>query len=196
MGSGGVVTALLHSESGAGAGAYNSFDRWSTSLRGDAGSEGARLVTVHEALHAALNDTTAFGVLLAACVDLGRGVAQSVIAAALIAGLLTVLGATAIPAAVVTAVVPLFFDVRRVSLTPGEEYLLAELVARKESLDGTLTPRELYDQLTDEVRGQLSFMDFTDFLDTCHRAGLADTSATGTITLRPTEAARFRITLT
>lgn len=128
-------------------------------------------------------------------VDLGRGVAQSVIAAALIAGLLTVLGATAIPAAVVTAVVPLFFDVRRVSLTPGEEYLLAELVARKESLDGTLTPRELYDQLTDEVRGQLSFMDFTDFLDTCHRAGLADTSATGTITLRPTEAARFRITL-
>lgn len=129
-------------------------------------------------------------------VDLVRGVAQSVIAAALIAGLLTVLGATAIPAAVVTAVVPLFFDVRRVSLTPGEEYLLAELVARKESLDGTLTARELYDQLTDEVRGQLSFMDFTDFLDTCHRAGLADTSATGTITLRPTEAARFRITLT
>lgn len=61
MGSGGVVTALLHSESGAGAGAYNSFDRWSTSLRGDAGSEGAKLVTVHEALHAALNDTTAFG---------------------------------------------------------------------------------------------------------------------------------------
>lgn len=128
-------------------------------------------------------------------VDLGRGVAQSVIAAALIAGLLTVLGATAIPAAVVTAVVPLFFDVSRVSLTPGEEYLLAELVARKESLDGTLTPRELYDQLTDDVREQLSFMDFTDFLDTCHRAGLADTSATGTIMLRPSEAARFRITL-
>lgn len=72
MGSGGVVTALLHSESGAGAGAYNSFDRWSISLRSDAGSAGAKLVTVHEALHAALNDTTAFGVLLAARVALDQ----------------------------------------------------------------------------------------------------------------------------
>jgi hypothetical protein len=61
------LTALLHSEANAGAGAYNSFDRWSTALRGDAASDGARLVTVHEALHAALNDTTAYGVLLAAC---------------------------------------------------------------------------------------------------------------------------------
>jgi len=72
MDSSGLVTALLHSESGSGAGAYNSFDRWSTSLRGDAGSDGARLVTVHEALHAALNDTTAFGVLVAACAVLGQ----------------------------------------------------------------------------------------------------------------------------
>jgi hypothetical protein len=82
VGSGGVVTALLHSESGAGAGAYNSFDRWSTSLRGDAGSEGAKLVTVHEALHAALNDTTAFGVLLAACAALeqaGGGAPEGVL---------------------------------------------------------------------------------------------------------------------
>ena len=72
MDSGGLVTALLHSESGSGAGAYNSFDRWSTSLRSDAGSDGARLVTVHEALHAALNDTTAFGALVAACAVLGQ----------------------------------------------------------------------------------------------------------------------------
>jgi hypothetical protein len=128
-------------------------------------------------------------------VDLRRGAVQSVIAAALIAGLLIALGATAIPAAVVTAVVPLFFDIKRVALTPGQEYLLAELVGHKETLDGTRTPRELYDQLTDEVRAQLSFMDFADFLDTCRRAGLADTSPTGTVTVRPTDDARFRITL-
>ena len=127
-------------------------------------------------------------------VDLRRGAVQSVIAAALIGGLLIALGATAIPAAVVTAVVPLFFDIKRVALTPGQEYLLAELVGHKEALDGTRTPRELYDQLTDEVRGQLSYMDFADFLDTCRRAGLADTSATGTVTVRPTDDARFRVT--
>lgn len=128
-------------------------------------------------------------------VDLRRGAVQSVIAAALIGGLLIALGATAIPAAVVTAVVPLFFDIKRVALTPGQEYLLAELVGHKEALDGTRTPRELYDQLTDEVRAQLSFMDFADFLDTCRRAGLADTSATGTVAVRPADGARFRITL-
>ena len=127
-------------------------------------------------------------------VDLRRGAVQSVIAAALIGGLLIALGATAIPAAVVTAVVPLFFDIKRVALTPGQEYLLAELVGHKEALDGTRTPRELYDQLTDEVRGQLSYMDFADFLDTCRRAGLADTSGTGTVTVRPSDDARFRIT--
>jgi hypothetical protein len=128
-------------------------------------------------------------------VDLRRGAVQSVIAAALIGGLLIALGATAIPAAVVTAVVPLFFDIKRVTLTPGQEYLLAELVGHKEALDGTRTPRELYDQLTDEVRGQLSYMDFADFLDTCRRAGLADTSGSGTVTVRPADDARFRITL-
>ena len=128
-------------------------------------------------------------------VDLRRGAVQSVIAAALIAGLLVALGATAIPAAVVTAVVPMFFDIQRVALTPGQEYLLAELVGHKEALDGTRTARELYDQLTEEVRLQLSFMDFADFLDTCRRAGLADTSATGAVTVRPAGEARFRITL-
>ena len=127
-------------------------------------------------------------------VDLRRGAVQSVIAAALIGGLLIALGATAIPAAVVTAVVPLFFDIKRVTLTPGQEYLLAEVVGHKEALDGTRTPRELYDQLTDEVRGQLSYMDFADFLDTCRRAGLADTSGAGTVTVRPSDDARFRIT--
>lgn len=120
---------------------------------------------------------------------------QSVIAAALIAGLLVALGATAIPAAVVPAVVPLFSDIKRVTLTPGREYLLAELVAHKEALDGIHTSRELYDRLNKEVRSQLSFMDFVDFLDTCRRAGLADTSATGTVTVRTTADARFRITL-
>jgi len=127
-------------------------------------------------------------------VDLRRGAVQSVIAAALIGGLLIALGATAIPAAVVTAVVPLFFDIKRVALTPGQEYLLTELVGHKEALDGTRTPRELYDQLTDEVRGQLSYMDFADFLDTCRRAGLADTSGAGTVTVRSADDARFRIT--
>ena len=39
-----------------------------------------------------------------------------------------------------------------------------------------------------------SYMDFADFLDTCRRAGLADTSGAGTVTVRPADDARFRVT--
>jgi hypothetical protein len=127
-------------------------------------------------------------------VDLRRGAVQGVIAAALIAGLLATLGATQIPAAVATAVVPLFFDVRKVVLTPGQEYLLADLVAHREALAGTLTAQDLYARLDEDVRSSLSFMDFADFLDTCRRAGLADPGTDGTVTLRPADHARFRVT--
>jgi hypothetical protein len=66
------LAAALHSDSGQGQGSYNSFDEWSVALRGSAGSTGSRLVTAHEAMHAALNDVTAYGMLLAACAVLSR----------------------------------------------------------------------------------------------------------------------------
>jgi hypothetical protein len=66
------ITALLHSDYNDGRGSYNSFDRWSVALRSSSGSVGSRLVTVHEAVHATLNDVTAYGVLLAVHVAMGR----------------------------------------------------------------------------------------------------------------------------
>lgn len=67
-----ALSALLHSESGHGAGSYNSFDQWSVTLRESPGTVGARLVTAHEAMHASLNDVTAYGVLLAARAVIAR----------------------------------------------------------------------------------------------------------------------------
>jgi hypothetical protein len=63
--------ALLHGESSGGSGRYNNLDQWSVSLSGQE-SVGARLVTVHEALHVVLNDSTATGIRLAACAVLAR----------------------------------------------------------------------------------------------------------------------------
>ena len=128
-------------------------------------------------------------------VNLSRGAVQTVVATALVAGLLVVFGAAQIPAAVATAVVPLLFDVERIRLTPGQEYLLAELVAHREALDGSMTPRELYEKLPPDTRAQLPFMEFADFLRTCYEAGLADVAESGTVQLRPGDRARFRITL-
>jgi hypothetical protein len=90
--------------------------------------------------------------------------------------------------------VPLFFDVSRVTLTPGQEYLLGELVAHKEALDGTLGPEQLYERLSPGAREGLSKIDFVHFLDVCRRAGLADPGPDGTVELGPCDKARFRIT--
>jgi hypothetical protein len=127
-------------------------------------------------------------------VSVQRAAVQAILAAALIAGLLVVLGASGIPPAVVTAVIPLLFDVQRVTLSPGEKYLLAELVGHREALDGTLTARQLYGRLDAETQSKLSFPQFLDFIATCRQAGLADTSATGTVTVRSSDDTRFRIT--
>ncbi|MCD0453776.1 hypothetical protein LO762_32015 [Actinocorallia sp. API 0066] len=60
------LEGLLRGAAGAGSGNYNHYDAWNVSLGGeDVSSERARLVTVHEALHATLNDCTAFGTGLA-----------------------------------------------------------------------------------------------------------------------------------
>ncbi|MCY1141006.1 hypothetical protein OWR29_23665 [Actinoplanes sp. Pm04-4] len=68
-----LVQLLLAGAAEAGEGGYNNFDAWSTNLRGtDADSPGGRLVTAHEALHSVLNDTTGYGMALAAYAVLSR----------------------------------------------------------------------------------------------------------------------------
>jgi hypothetical protein len=61
------LVTLLGGVSLGGEGGYNGVDAWWTALRdGHDDATGDRLVTVHEAFHATLNDCTAFGVELAA----------------------------------------------------------------------------------------------------------------------------------
>jgi hypothetical protein len=62
-----LLGLLLHGSSSGGAGAYNNLDVFTTALGpGLPDSPAARLVTAHEAMHVALNDSTAFGTALAA----------------------------------------------------------------------------------------------------------------------------------
>jgi len=119
---------------------------------------------------------------------------KGVLGGALLAGLLVAVGATGIPAAVLAAVVPTLFDVEKVRLTPRQEYILADLVGHKDALDGTLSTDQLYDRLPPETQAEVSRLDFAEFLDACRRAGLADYGPDGTVTLKPSDKARFRIT--
>ncbi|MDQ1250277.1 MAG: hypothetical protein QG597_4656 [Actinomycetota bacterium] len=128
-------------------------------------------------------------------VDMHKGLVQSVVAGALIAGLLVVLGSTQIPAALVPTIIPLFFDVEKVRLTAGQEHLLAEIVARSERADGSLTIDELYGQLPAPTRDAVSHLDFVDFIEACRRAGVADVAPDDTVALRALDQATFRVTL-
>jgi hypothetical protein len=127
-------------------------------------------------------------------VKLAGSSVKGVLVGALLAGLLVAVGATGIPAAVVAAIVPSLFDIEKVRLTPSQEYVLADLVGHRDAFDPTLTADELYDRLSAQTRAEVSRLDFTEFLDACRRAGLADLGPDGTVTLRPSDKARFRIT--
>lgn len=127
-------------------------------------------------------------------VSLAGSSVKGVLGGALLAGLLVAVGATGIPAAVVAAIVPNLFDIEKVRLTASQEYVLADLVGHRDALDGTLTADQLYDRLPIETRAEVSRLDFAEFLDSCQRAGLADFGPDNTVTLQPSDKARFRIT--
>lgn len=128
-------------------------------------------------------------------IDLSKTAVQAGLVTAFLGGALTVLGADQIPVEVLPTVIPLVFDIRRARLTPGEEYVLAELTMHPDVRDGKLTAAQLYDTLPAQIRDDLSEVDFQDFLDACRRAGVADQQDDGTIALKPVTEAGFRLTI-
>lgn len=127
-------------------------------------------------------------------VDLSQGAARTAVAMAFVAGLLVLLGAPQVAPAVVTTVVPLLFDVRRVRLSESQGCVLAELVRNPDVVEGRLTPEQMHTLLPAAVRADFSLLDLQDFLGVCRRAGVADFAEDGTATVRPEAKARFRVT--
>jgi hypothetical protein len=128
-------------------------------------------------------------------IDLHGGLVRSALATAFLAGVLAASGVTGLLPLVAPAVLPLLFDVHRVRLTRSQELVLAELQLTPEARSGGLTAEELYAKLPHQIRNQLSWLDFVDFLDQVRQAGLADSAADGRLVLRAPDNARLRITL-
>jgi hypothetical protein len=105
---------------------------------------------------------------------LGDAAATGGLATAVTAAVLAVAGLDQLPALVLPAVLPLLIDLDRVSLTPGEEHLLAEIRLQPLVVNFARTPRKLYEELPDDLRDQISLVDFLDFLDRLIGAGEAD----------------------
>src|ERR1035441_8958534 len=86
-------------------------------------------------------------------------------AAAFLAGVLAASGVAGLLPLVAPAVLPLLFDVHQMRLTRSRELVLAELQLTPEARSGGLTAEELYAKLPYQIRDQLSWLDFVDFLD-------------------------------
>jgi len=128
-------------------------------------------------------------------VDLRGGLVRTALATAFIAGVLAASGVTGLLPLVAPAVLPLLFDVHQVRLKPSEELVLAELQLTPRARSGGLTADELYALLPHQIQEQLSRLDFADFLDQIRRAGLADRTADGRLTLRTPNNARLKISI-
>jgi hypothetical protein len=127
-------------------------------------------------------------------VHLGRAVAQVMLSSALLSGLLAMLGADQLPAAVLAAVIPLLFDIDRVSMEEGDRYLLARLLEVPGIAGTKMTREQLYARLPKEVREQTTLKDFVEFLDICRRIGQADVSEDGHVVVHRVEEKKFRVT--
>ncbi|MFF7973389.1 hypothetical protein [Streptomyces sp. NPDC007905] len=127
-------------------------------------------------------------------VDLSKGAANTAVAAAVLAGILAFFG-IGLATGVVPAVVPLLFDLRKVRLTRSQRQVLAELTLTPEARTGGMTASELYATLPDQVRNELSRIDFEDLLENFHLAGVADLEDDGTVRMRSLGEARFRRTV-
>jgi hypothetical protein len=172
---------------------------WAQMFPGQDGATRTGLRTFQTAFRAAVADTEGAETLELRSggwvIDLRGGLIRSALATAFLAGVLAASGVTGLLPLVAPAVLPLLFDVRQVRLTRSQELVLAELELTPEARSGGLTAEELYAKLPYQIRNQLSWLDFVDFLDQVRRAGLADPAADGRLILRAPDNARLRIML-
>jgi len=76
-----------------------------------------------------------------------------------------------LPGYVLPAVISLLFDIEKINLTPKEDYLLAQLKLSPKAAKGIQTPKRLFAALDEDVRSQISYLDFLDFLEKLHLTG-------------------------
>jgi hypothetical protein len=127
--------------------------------------------------------------------NVSEGLLKTSIVGAILAGLLAVGKFPDLPALVLPTIIPFLFEPSRVRLTQSERNILAVLTLREDVRSRKHAPDVLFEMLPPEIRRELSRLDFMDFLEKCHSAGVADIDDDETALLRPVDTARFRITV-
>ncbi|MGL5823805.1 MAG: hypothetical protein ACRCYU_03040 [Nocardioides sp.] len=128
-------------------------------------------------------------------VRLSGAAVQATISAALLAGILAVVGADQLPAVVVATVVPLLVNVDRVRLTKRDEELLKDLTVGPAAQGAALSIDELFALLPEGAQKEVGRLQFFEFIDTCRKAGLVDVDSADKVRVRPDGFEKFRVTV-
>jgi len=105
--------------------------------------------------------------------DMSNGAAKSVLASALLYGVLVAAGVPGLLPLVIPAVIPLLFELEKVRLTRRERNVIDIIGARNRLFDRTGTTKDLYLSLPESVRQSLTELEFEEFIDAAISAGVA-----------------------
>jgi len=129
-------------------------------------------------------------------VDVAATMVRTALTTSIMTAVLWLSGIDQIPAAVLTAVLPMLIVTERVRLDRRAQYLLTQLQQNVGSAQGlAVHPDVLYNKLPLNIRHQLSPLDFRDFLDAFIASGRADDAGGGDVRLRdPDQPCWIRVT--
>lgn len=166
----------------AGDGETSTLDRsWLVKMLGDLGLSLDELdvcVAVIAAEHAAPTD---FEIRVGEWrLDGSRGALAAIVNGVAITAALAALGAASIPAAVVSLVVPVIFNLERVEIRPSDRVVLVELL---QDPWGRKPITDWYAGLPGNIQAEISGLEFRDLVDRLEDAGLATLDEFDTVTI-------------
>jgi hypothetical protein len=112
--------------------------------------------------------------------DLQAAATKAVVNGVALTSVLAARGESSIPATVLSVVVPLVFDLRRVVLSSSDRYIFALLL--REAPDRR-SIADWYSSLPDEVRDELSELEFRDLIERLEQIDLADSDMFDVVTI-------------
>ena len=93
---------------------------------------------------------------------------------------------------VLPAVLPLLIDIDTVKLSVKDNYILTEMHRHKRLIYEEFEPKDIYNKLDNEIKEQITFMEFLDILDILHLTGHVSSFEEGK-TFKLNETKEFKI---
>lgn len=121
--------------------------------------------------------------------NLSVAAARALVNGAVLTAALAAKGEASIPATVLSVIVPLIFDLERITLAPSDRVVYVDLVRHapdRKHID------DWYASLSDHIKDEISNLEFRDLIERLDDAGLVDNDLFDLVTVDPQTARRRR----